>query len=95
MREDKQDAKLRRKIPTADIQQVKLIYDGSSQPGTSLQLTVKTRTFEFEASSERECQLWLRVFNIVVEMNKCGLSLRETNPFIFEEEQMKALQTGR
>jgi len=55
MREEKQDAKLRRKIPTVDIQSVKLIYDGDSSPGTSFQLTVKARTFEFEASSQREC----------------------------------------
>ena len=74
-----------------DILSVKLIYDGDSSPGTSFQVAVKTRTFEFEAISEKECQLWFRALNISVEMNKCGMYLKTTNPFVFEEEQMKPL----
>lgn len=92
MRADKKDAKLSRKIPTSEIQQVKMVYDPETITlGSSFHIITKERTFELQANTMKECQLWYRVLYIIVEMNKNGVSLKESNPFIYEEQQMKAL----
>jgi len=72
-----------------------MMYGDGVNPQKTFQIVTQKRTFEFEASSEKEGELWFRALNIIVEMNKAYVSLKDTNPFIFEEEQMKALQTGR
>jgi hypothetical protein len=31
---------------------------------------------------------WMRIFNIIVKMNKIGFSVTEKNPYLFEEQEL-------
>lgn len=45
------------------------------------------RRFDLAARTKSEMHEWLRVFNLIVTLNKIGFSVTEKNPYTFEAQQ--------
>ena len=50
-------------------------------------LKTNTREYTFRAPSKEQRDLWIRIFKLLIEMNKKSISASNLNPFAFEEQQ--------
>ena len=44
--------------------------------------------YTLSARTRREFDEWVRIFSIIVRMNKYGFQVAEKNPYIFENQQL-------
>lgn len=51
-------------------------------------LVTSSRTYELSAAIRSDREHWLRIFKIIIEMNKVGLSTKDVNPLVFEQNQL-------
>jgi hypothetical protein len=53
------------------------------------EFTVSTheRNYTLRASTKEQRKLWVRIFQLIIDMTKWGISTKEKNPFDFEDER--------
>ena len=84
MLKTKKEEKEEKVIECGDVTSAFLTYTSSQQVFT---LRTLKRDYEFEALSKQDCEIWIRVLNIVVAMNKFDVKCENKNLFVFEAQQ--------
>ena len=61
----------------------------------TFQVDFVERRFNLAARTLREMEEWMRVFNLIVTLNKIGFSVAEKNPYTFEAQQQEINSSGQ
>ena len=54
----------------------------------SFQIEFLQRSLTFSVRTKRELKDWVRVFTLIINMNKHGFNVADKNPFVYEKQQM-------
>lgn len=54
----------------------------------SFQIEFLQRSLTFSVRTKRELRDWVRVFTLIINMNKHGFNVSDKNPFVYEKQQM-------
>ena len=58
-----------------------------------LRIETKQRMYELYAPTRKDLNHWIRIFNLIIEMNRLGILKRQYTPLMYErDKQLKAKQ---
>ncbi len=75
-------------ILAQSIKDVRMIHDHPDQIGRAFAIVIPGSTFQLLALTVKEAECWVRIFKIVLQMNRAGISVSDQNPFVFEKENL-------